>query len=178
MLSAQLRSHLKRSLFDYMVPARLEFVDEIPRTERGKLDLQALPTPRRRKLRREAPHLPRNVAERVVAAIWRDVLRLHDVDIRDNFFDSGGHSLYATKLVWRLRSIFHVDLPLRAIFDAPTIEALTAKLADLGAQQGCDVNAIAAIYEKVSSMSQEETESQLRVTKGDLQARENAWTAG
>ncbi|HYD81465.1 MAG TPA: amino acid adenylation domain-containing protein, partial [Paucimonas sp.] len=123
-----LRSALLQALPDYMVPAHFVFLEQLPLSPNGKVDRKALPAPDM--TRSEADYVaPRNPIERTLADIWADVLRLDKVGALDNFFALGGHSLLATQVVSRLRSAFSVDLPLRVLFETPTVEALAARIA-------------------------------------------------
>src|SRR5215475_1557937 len=108
-----------------MIPSWFVFLDAIPLTPNGKIDRNALPPPDG-----ERPPLhqrfvePRTEIEELVAQVWREVLKLEKVGIDDNFFDLGGHSLVATRVVARLRSYFNIDLPLRKLFEFPTVVGL------------------------------------------------------
>ncbi|MGH8719378.1 MAG: phosphopantetheine-binding protein, partial [Burkholderiales bacterium] len=77
---------------------------------------------------------PRTPIEKTIAAIWAEVLKLKKIGIHDNFFDLGGHSLLATQVIARVRTALHCELPLRALFEAPTIERLAVKITDIQMQ--------------------------------------------
>jgi acyl-coenzyme A synthetase/AMP-(fatty) acid ligase/acyl carrier protein len=122
-----LRSFLQHKLPDYMVPSAFVFLDSLPLTPNGKLDRKALPAPdHSRPELDDAFVAPRNPVEAILANIWAEVLKLEKVGIRDNFFNLGGHSLLATQVVSRMRNAFSIDVPLRQIFDAPTIAEMAA----------------------------------------------------
>lgn len=124
-----LRNALRAQVPEYMVPADFVFLDKLPLTPNGKIDRKALPAPEReRHLPEQVVEAPRTAHEEQLLAIWRQVLSLEHIGIKDNFFDLGGHSLLATQLISRMREIFRVELPLGAFFAAPTIEALAAGL--------------------------------------------------
>jgi amino acid adenylation domain-containing protein len=126
-LVPQLRSFVKERLPDYMMPATFVILDELPLTAHGKLDRRALPLPDQAGGLRVNYVAPRNQTEETLASIWTEVLGIERVGVADDFFELGGHSLLATKIVSRIRSAFHLELPLRSLFETPTI----AHLADL-----------------------------------------------
>ncbi|MFB6393031.1 amino acid adenylation domain-containing protein [Polymorphospora lycopeni] len=127
-LTARLRDHLKRRLPDYMVPAALVLLADLPLTVNGKLNTRALPDAD------PAPtatpdQAPANDRERALCELFADVLGLPAVGVRDNFFDLGGHSLLATRLVGRARGVLGADLSIRDLFEAPTVAELCARVA-------------------------------------------------
>ncbi len=125
--SGELRSWVKTRLPDYMVPSAFVTMKAFPLTPNGKLDRRALPAPEREPS--ERPHVAlRTPAERTVAGIWQEVLRVESVGAEDNFFDLGGHSLLATQVVSRMRTAFQRDLPIRWLFESPTVEQLAARV--------------------------------------------------
>jgi amino acid adenylation domain-containing protein/FkbH-like protein len=124
----QLRERLRSRLPEYMIPPDFVFLKELPLTPNGKLDRKALPAPQRERRPERPMTQPHTVEQEEVLAIWRQVLGLEHIGVRDNFFDLGGHSLLATQVISRMRELFHVELPLAAFFAAPTIEALASGL--------------------------------------------------
>ncbi|HET9917807.1 MAG TPA: phosphopantetheine-binding protein, partial [Candidatus Binatia bacterium] len=117
-----LRSYLQHKLPDYMLPSAFVFLDSLPLTPNGKLDRRALPTPdHSRPELTDAFAAPRTPVEEILANIWCTVLKLDKVGIHDNFFDLGGHSLLATQIISRICSAFRIELPLRRIFESPTV---------------------------------------------------------
>ncbi|CDP88242.1 linear gramicidin synthetase subunit D [Mycolicibacterium farcinogenes] len=118
----ELRSFASRRLPDYMVPAAIMVLDSLPLTVNGKLDRRALPAPEFSS--GVAYRAPRDERERLLAALFGEVLGVSRVGIDDGFFDLGGHSLTATRLIARARLEFGVDIPIKALFDAPSVAAL------------------------------------------------------
>jgi len=122
---ADLRSLLHESLPDYMIPSAFVYLDEFPLTPNGKVNRRALPKPQIIPAERETEYVaPRSEQEKVLADIWSELLDVETVGINDNFFNLGGHSLLATQLVTRIRSAMGVNVPLRRIFEEPTIAGL------------------------------------------------------
>jgi len=121
--SGELGNFLRERLPEYMIPSLFVFLTELPLTPNRKVDRQSLPDPVQRDAR-ETFVAPRTPAEAAVAAIWREFFRTDQVGIDDNFFELGGHSLQATQVVSRLRDLFRVELPLRRLFERPTVAGL------------------------------------------------------
>ncbi|HEX7243234.1 MAG TPA: amino acid adenylation domain-containing protein, partial [Longimicrobiaceae bacterium] len=133
--SAELRAWLRERLPDYLVPSAFAFLDALPLTPHGKLDRRALPAPETDAGAAYEP--PATPTEEAVAAIFAEVLRVERVGARDHFFERGGHSLLATRAVSRVRESLGVELPLRALFEAPTPAELAARIdAEAGAGAG------------------------------------------
>jgi acyl carrier protein len=108
-----------------MLPSAFVSLDELPLTPTGKVDRNALPPPDGSRLLSHQGFIkPRTEIEELVAQVWREVLKLDKIGVDDNFFDLGGHSLLATRVVARLRTNFNIDLPLRKLFELPTVAAL------------------------------------------------------
>jgi len=122
---SELRFFLKKKLPEYMVPSAFVMLSELPLTPNGKVDRVVLPAPDDSRPEVEASFVaPGTVVEETLAHIWSDVLGLERVGINDDFFELGGHSLLATQVVSRVREAFGIDLPLRRLFESPTIAAL------------------------------------------------------
>jgi amino acid adenylation domain-containing protein len=119
--AAELREFLRARLPAHLLPDAVVLLAALPRTPNGKLDRQALPPP---DWQPPLGPVPRSPAEEVVAGIWREVLGVRTVSRDDDFFDLGGHSLLAARVMARVRDAFEADLPLRALFDAPTVAGL------------------------------------------------------
>jgi len=120
----ELREHVKHRLPEYMVPVRIAVLPKLPLTRNGKVDRQGLPEPEA-----VATHaVPRTATEQLVATIWQEVLEREQIGVEENFFDVGGHSLLATRIIARLRSRLDVAIPVRMLFDKPTIAGLAGEL--------------------------------------------------
>ena len=122
----ELAHRLGASLPAHMIPADWVFLTSLPLTVNGKVDRKALPAPDTAGKRRQAQTPPTTDTERRLAAIWADVLGVHDIGLEDHFFDLGGHSLLAARVASRVRAAFGIDLAVRALFEMPTL----VKLAD------------------------------------------------
>jgi amino acid adenylation domain-containing protein len=125
----ELRSFLKQTLPNYMMPAAFVVMDRLPLTANGKVDQKALPSPELT-VTREPPIAPTTSLEASLVELWTQLLG-RKVGIHDHFFELGGHSLLATQLVSRIRDRFQVELPLRSIFETPTIAELAQKIESL-----------------------------------------------
>ena len=127
--TAAVRSWLKDRLPEYMVPAMVVELDEFPLNPSGKIDRKRLPIPELAIGHTEYV-APRNSTEQDLCAIWEDVLKLDRIGIHASFFDLGGHSLLATQMVSRIPRVFGVELPVRTLFEAPTIAELALKITE------------------------------------------------
>jgi amino acid adenylation domain-containing protein len=152
--NGELRQYLQKKLPDYMIPAFFVKLDEFPLTRNGKIDRKRLPEPDTKGLEIDGRYMaPRTPIEKALAALWSEILGVERVGIHDNFFSLGGHSLLATKFVSRLRDRLQVELPMRRVFEAPTI----AELAQL-------IDALCSI----SQSAQEEGKSAIILEQGEI----------
>ncbi|WP_164020355.1 non-ribosomal peptide synthase/polyketide synthase [Pyxidicoccus trucidator] len=122
--TAELRTFLQERLPEFMLPSAFVSLEALPLTANGKVDRKALPVPDGALASASEYIAPRDETEQRLAALWGEVLRVERVGLHDNFFTLGGHSLLATQVVSRIRAAFGVELPLRTLFEAPTLEAL------------------------------------------------------
>jgi acyl carrier protein len=129
-LVPQLRDLLTEKLPEHMMPSAFVLLDALPLTANGKLDRRALSPPGQSRPELETTYAaPRSAAEEILATIWAEVLKLKQVGINDDFFQLGGHSLLATQVISRVRERFKLELPLRYLFDFPTVSGLAAAIA-------------------------------------------------
>jgi amino acid adenylation domain-containing protein/non-ribosomal peptide synthase protein (TIGR01720 family) len=132
-----LRSSLAARLPEYMIPAQFVWLPALPLTVNGKVDRSALPTPEQSRPRLEQEFLPPTTpTERTLAEIWKVLLGVEAVGIRDNFFALGGHSLLATQVVSRIKHQWRIELPLLRVFDHATIAELAALIDNHGVGEG------------------------------------------
>ncbi|MCH9652218.1 MAG: non-ribosomal peptide synthase/polyketide synthase [Deltaproteobacteria bacterium] len=137
-----LRSFLSERLPAYMVPTAFVLLDALPLTANGKVDRRALPAPERHG---QGALAPRTQTEQILAATWQEVLGLEELGMEENFFELGGHSLLATKVVSRLRHALRAEVPLRALFENPTVASLAPVVeAALRSGQGFEKPALEA----------------------------------
>jgi acyl carrier protein len=151
-----LRAGLRRTLPDYMVPNLFVPLAALPLSPSGKIDRQALPAPdKARPELAKALVLPRSETEAVLAQLWAELLDLEQVGVLDNFFELGGHSLLATQLVSRIHDQLHVELPVKALFETPTVAGLAQRI-DASARSDGDLARPEAVLARVDQLSEAE----------------------
>ena len=155
-----LRPFLAARLPEYMVPSFFVPVDRLPRTPHGKVDRRALPAPEPPQRGDAGFVAPSTPTEERVAAIWAEVLGLPRVSADDGFFDLGGHSLLATRVVSRLERTFGVEIPLRALFDAPTVAGVARVIEELELAATRD-DRLESLLADLEGLSEDEAESLL-----------------
>ncbi len=161
--SAALKRALAEHLPEYMIPAAFVFMENLPLTSNGKVDRAALPAPELDRDQLSTAFVaPRNEQEETIAAIVRELLHLEQVGIHDNFFELGGHSLLATRFVARLRDKLSVEVPLRLLFENPTIEGIARALS------GPDVRIIDADEPKLEALERDTDDEELLESLEDL----------
>ncbi|HWP42473.1 MAG TPA: amino acid adenylation domain-containing protein, partial [Blastocatellia bacterium] len=149
----ELQGFLRERVPEFMVPQAIVTMSALPLLPSGKVDRQSLPAPDQgRSGQAEAYVAPSTEIEEALARIWGQVLGLEQVGVRDNFFELGGHSLTAMQLISRVRGAFHLELPLRCLFEHPTVEQL-----------GEVVEAM--LIEKVEELSEEEAQRLLELNR-------------
>ncbi|WP_455825760.1 non-ribosomal peptide synthase/polyketide synthase [Pseudomonas graminis] len=155
MLDSQaLAATLRHSLPDYMVPGHWVVLDALPLNNNGKLDRRALPAPDL-SLTREAYRAPQSPLQIQLAAIWQAVLQVEQVGLDDHFFERGGHSLLATQVVSRVRHTLKLEVPLRALFEHPTLAAFASACASVQADTAAPLIAVGRDQPLALSFAQE-----------------------
>jgi amino acid adenylation domain-containing protein len=153
----ELRGFLKEKLPSYMIPSAFVFLDSLPLTN-GKLDRQALPKPgNSRPVLSQAYQSPQNEGERQLVLIWEEVLGIKPVGIHDNFFDLGGHSLAASRIISRILKTFELDLPIKALFDSPTVADMAVVITQNQANRASPED-LARLLSEVETLSEEEAQ--------------------
>jgi amino acid adenylation domain-containing protein len=126
---SELRNFLEGKLPDYMIPSAYVMLEYLPLAPSGKVDRKALPVPDwNETIIRKSYIAPRTPTEEILANIWQEILNLERVGVNDNFFELGGHSLLATQVVSKIRQSLEVELPLRCLFESPTIGELAKEV--------------------------------------------------
>jgi acyl carrier protein len=144
-----------------MIPSALVFLESLPLTPNGKVDRKALPIPDQARPELDAIYVrARNPVEEMLAEIWAEVLKVERIGIHDNFFDLGGHSLLATQVTSRLRDRLQIDLPLRTLFEKPTVEGLAVAIIEKQATEA-PAEQLSGILAEIDSLTAEEIARQL-----------------
>jgi acyl carrier protein len=151
-----------------MVPSFYVSLEALPLTANGKLDRRALPEPDARLGGGREYVPPRDATEAAVCEIWRGVLGVGRVGADDNFFALGGHSLLATQVVSQVKDIFDVDLPLRELFERPTVGGVAAALAEQSGDAAA-IEAVARTFVELSNLSEDEVRMRLLEHEGVLE---------
>ncbi len=155
-----------------MIPSIFMFVEAFPLAPNGKVHRQALPAPT--STRPELDTLfsaPLTSLEKILGDIWAEVLGLDQVGIHDNFLDLGGHSLLATQIISRTLNTFHVEVPLRSLFETPTVAEMAVAITQCQAEQmGHDETF--RILQEVEGLSDDEAQRRLASERASRQLRE------
>jgi amino acid adenylation domain-containing protein len=150
----ELRSFLRRTLPDHMIPEAFVSLPEFPLSPNGKIDRKALPAPSSARPALGARYVaPRSPLEHLIAEAWQEVLQLDAIGVNDDFFDLGGQSLRATQVASALTECLRVEIPLRAIFEAPTIAAQAELATEAGRTAGVDVAEVASLFLQVRRLT-------------------------
>jgi amino acid adenylation domain-containing protein len=156
---ADLHDHLKAHLPHYMIPGIFIHLEEVPLTRHGKVNRRALPPPddgqRHRLGTGQAYVAPSTPVEEDLARIWAEVLGLEQVGVHDNFFELGGHSLLATQIASRVRELYDVEVPLRSLFESPTIAQLAALITE-AMLESVEEEELVDLLEQLDELSEDE----------------------
>jgi acyl carrier protein len=156
--TSELRSLLKEKLPDYMIPSVFVMLDTLPLTPAGKVDRKALPFPSSARPELDTSFVaPTTPVEEELAKIWAEVLSLDQVGIQDNFFDLGGHSLLATQVISRVINTFKVELPIKSLFESPTVADMTVVITENMAKKAGDED-LTRMLTELESLSDEEAQ--------------------
>jgi len=160
---SDLRSYLGEKLADYMIPATFIQLGAIPLTPNGKVDRGALPKPDHCRPELSTPYaLPTDETEKTLVRIWEEVLDIHPIGIHDDFFDLGGHSLSAGRVISRVIELNQLDIPLQSLFHSPTIAKMAAVItANHG--KALDEGKLVTLLDELESLS--DTEAQQRLSE-------------
>ncbi|SDU54479.1 non-ribosomal peptide synthetase [Pseudomonas mediterranea] len=153
--SSTLRPYLTSQLPDYMVPAAFVVVEQLPLSPNGKLDRRALPAPRSEDFAYREYEAPNGETEELLAQIWADLLGLERIGRHDDFFELGGHSLLAVQVTLRAREIFAVEVPLRSLFEHPSLLALADLITTLQLAQ-YESDELMDLQQEMASLSESE----------------------
>jgi amino acid adenylation domain-containing protein len=157
--TTEITEFLKQRLPDYMVPAPIVVMRAFPTTPNGKVDRAALPVPEEAEGANRIVIAPQTFVEIELAKIWASLLKIEELSVHDDFFDLGGHSLLATQVVSRIRKTFEKEIPLRSIFDAPTVAKLAVVIEST---PGAAIVDLEMELEALESLSDEEAERLLQ----------------
>jgi amino acid adenylation domain-containing protein len=171
-----LRSHAQQKLPQYMVPSVFVFIAQLPLSPNGKVDRRALPLPEQ--VNDKSAELfvePRTPIEKTLSQILSEVLGVQRIGINHNFFDLGGHSLLAMQVISRVREVFDVEIPLRTLFEHPTLAQMAEMIVHGQVEQAyeTDSSEISNVIEKVEQLSDEEVRALLgKAAPANLQERQ------
>ena len=144
---------------DYMMPSAFVVLDTLPYLPNGKMDLQSLPMPDNAR-----PNLSNSIVEpsthveRTLSRIWTDALNLDEIGVQDNFLELGGHSLMATRIISNVIDTFRVDVPLSAMFEAPTVQEMALLITQHQAREA-DPDDIEKLLGELESLSDEQVQN-------------------
>ncbi|MGH7797111.1 MAG: AMP-binding protein [Candidatus Binatia bacterium] len=151
----ELRRSLNEKLPNYMIPQAFIALDAIPLTDTRKVDRQALPNPGTSRPELTTAYVaPRTAVEKELTKIWAEVLSLDEVGIHDDFFDLGGHSLSATGIISSVIAVFKLQLPIRQLFDSPTVAGMAAVISSKEGQTADEAD-LRRLLSEVESLSEE-----------------------
>jgi len=165
-IEPQLRAFLKESLPDHLIPGTFVVMETLPRTRTGKVDRKNLPQPQSQRSEYGKEYVaPQTEVESVIAEVWQKLLRVDRVGINDNFFELGGHSLLATQVINKLRETYSIELPLRTIFESPTIAGLAGQVEVIVKQKKEDAEKVAQIIKAIKDLSPDQAADEVKALK-------------
>ena len=160
-VAEELKTFLRQKVPEYMIPSAFVVLEHLPMTPNGKVDRRALPRPDQSQSMKQRTYVaPRTVVEEVLVLMWHGVLNVEQIGVTDNFFQLGGHSLKAARLVALIRKTFQIDIPLRQLFEMTTVATLAEYLVAHEAKPG-QTEKIAEIFKRIRSTSAEDRQKAL-----------------
>jgi amino acid adenylation domain-containing protein len=157
-----LRAFLKERVPEHMLPSAFVMLDALPLNTNGKVDRAALPAPEKSATVSSKTYVaPRTTVEELLCDIWAEILGVEQVGIEDNFFELGGHSLLATQVMSRIRQTLRIELPLRSLFEQPTVATLAATLEPDARSELSEMEKLAQILKRVDELSPDEARALL-----------------
>ncbi|HEX3254003.1 MAG TPA: non-ribosomal peptide synthetase, partial [Pyrinomonadaceae bacterium] len=157
----ELRAFLQEKLPDYMTPSAFVWLDALPLTSNGKVNRAALPAPDQTRPDLEKEYVaPRTALEKVIATQWAEMLGIKEVGRDDNFFALGGHSLLATQVIARLREVFQLELPLRVLFESPTVAGIAEHM-KRGTAEPDTLEELAQVWTALCELSEQDAAAML-----------------
>jgi amino acid adenylation domain-containing protein len=161
----ELKLFMRQTLPEYMIPSAFVVMDVFPLSPSGKVDRHALPEPESTRLLDIKYTPPRNEQEEIMVKICAELLHLERVGVFDNFFDLGGHSLLATQFIARLRDEFLIEIPLRSLFENPTVDRLSSFITQFKQENETESERISRLMKKIDHLSEEEIRALLAAKK-------------
>ncbi|MGD9488077.1 MAG: amino acid adenylation domain-containing protein [Calditrichaceae bacterium] len=154
----ELRGSIQKRLPDYMIPSAFIRMDQFPLSPAGKIDRRALPVPDNLRPELESAFVtPRTPTEKKIAGIAGQLLKIEKIGVYDNFFELGGHSMLATQFISRLRESFNVEIPLRSVFENPTVDGMMRVITE-SQSMGEDQKELDNMLAELESLSEEEVQ--------------------
>jgi acyl-coenzyme A synthetase/AMP-(fatty) acid ligase/acyl carrier protein len=165
----ELRNFIREKLPEYAIPSAFVFLEQLPISTNGKIDRKSLPIPTETFDSTNNYTPPTNAIEEILAGIWAKILQRQQIGIYDNFFDLGGHSLLATQVISRIREAFAIELPMRCLFESPSVAQLAETLI-IRESQPRIMEKRAQILKKLENMSPEQAKQLLKQRKDTSKA--------
>lgn len=154
----ELRQSLRQRLPDFMVPSVFVLLESLPLMPNGKVNLKALPLPDDLRPEVETEFIgPRTPVEETVAEIWSQLLGVQRIGVNDNFFELGGHSMLVTQVMSRLSDVFGADLPLRLLFESPTVAGLASAILQSGVEED---EQITRLFDELEQLTDDQAEQE------------------